>query len=1105
MTYSFEHTVLPSAEQELFSPKQEVAKLLSQCNYDTLFGETEKRAELAVDVYELAQKIKSDSASPLVAEECVTALYRGVAEKAGDILREIVDNKAVTNELIKAVRGLPLPAPELEPEIRKFYVSAFEAHDRLNNAKSDKERKDLLLETKAKTKLATALGHGIPEIKDGRRREASGGAVHARVLLESNKLAKESGVSPQAAKSFVQMMHKENLPVQISAKEKVGRVIATVATTGALMSVLPVGAAHAGTAVEQKDTKKSPDIITDLNKPVTVIKPAAAPGPEKTPAPTESAPAAPAKTEMAPDNVVPIPDTAAVAPRTEVAEPKFPQDNTSTQNDKKTDTTESAPFELTLPKNETNKAKSDAKSENVAAPATKDQTTETKSETLKETPPATSGEEEINKQTDTPKTAESPTDEKLHDQQPAETETKPESESFEIALPKANANSDDKHDTPVSDKNDKKDEDTTTKIIDHLDEDAFEFVLPPAEKENKDDKDKKDDSEKEDSKPGEPKVETIGQKDSPTEKIDLNTKIVGAIMGNGPIEMSLEDAKEKTKEREKTKKHDGEDEGKGKYTPQFEFAPSAELPPPPKPEVPKADTYNGAPIPEVIVDPGLAGETAWTPEQLTIIRDNLDSYLAVAKRTGMPWELGVALHARETSLGFVNPVNGQGLFQLYSSGAHFAPGPVSKENFETQLALGMNFIKKKGYELGYTDAQMTLANPDIIKDILFSYNGRSDKYIQQARDLGFTRGAEGSPYVMNLADEKRNNKTNPNWKQILTDNGPMGNANQAPGAWLLIEGLVHVEKKAHEQAVAKQEVERKAAEERAAEEEKQKNQRTITEVEPFTAWHNPVPAGVPLTSAYGIRGYDAAGNPIMHTGIDYGAGMGTPFYAAAGGVVSVTVSGDVRSQAWCQAAIGGLEGHSMAEVTDPYQKEVRVTTKIGNDTFVTIYAHMSEVSVAPGQIVKAGEALGKTGNSGCSTGPHAHFGVEKNGKAIDPNIILGGAINVSSSEINVIDDGHSHDDHEHGSGATAASIDVSGAKSATKSGEIIASNQPADEGLLKIDHSSDTAKTPDVATTSQNSSVEQAVNQAIEKARRAAEISSAALERARSSDKVLVK
>ncbi|HEX7484167.1 MAG TPA: M23 family metallopeptidase, partial [Candidatus Saccharimonadales bacterium] len=570
------------------------------------------------------------------------------------------------------------------------------------------------------------------------------------------------------------------------------------------------------------------------------------------------------------------------------------------------------------------------------------------------------------------------------------------------------------------------------------------------------------------------------------------------IMGNGPIKMSLKDAEKKTKERK--------DEDEGGYKSQFKFAPSAELPPEPKIT---AETYRGAPIAEHIVDVGMAGETLWSPQTLEFIRDNLEMYTNVEKQTGVAWEIIAALHYREASMGMANPANGQGVFQLYSSGAFFKPGPVTKEEFTRQAVLAANLMKEKA-KGGAVQGELSLSNPDKVKDTLFSYNGRAAQYGQQAKALGYNLPAEGSPYVMNLADDARNSNKNSNWGQILIDNGPLGKANQAPGAWVLIDGLMRIEQKAHDQAVAKQQAEaqefeaKKAAERKAAEEEKQRNQRPTSEVEPFTAWHDPVPAGITTSSQFGIRGYDAAGNPIMHTGIDFGAGMGTPFYAAAGGTVSVFVSGDVRSEAWCQKAIAGT-GNGMNVVKDPYQKEVHVTTKIGNDTYVTIYAHMSEVSVAPGQIVKAGEALGKTGNSGCSTGPHAHFEVRKNGVPIDPNTILGGAIQSSSSEIKAEDDGHSHDDHEHGVGATAALIDAPVAEIKLNIGEAIAINQSADEGLLKIDHSIDTLKIPDVTATNNNPNVEQTVSQAIEKARLTAAISNAALERARNNDKALVK
>ena len=54
----------------------------------------------------------------------------------------------------------------------------------------------------------------------------------------------------------------------------------------------------------------------------------------------------------------------------------------------------------------------------------------------------------------------------------------------------------------------------------------------------------------------------------------------------------------------------------------------------------------------------------------------------------------------------------------------------------------------------------------------------------------------------------------------------------------------------------------------------------------------------------------------------------------------------------------------------------------------TLYAHMSSVSVQKGQYVSRGGRLGLSGNTGYSTGPHMHFSVYKNGKAVNPANVL---------------------------------------------------------------------------------------------------------------------
>lgn len=85
-----------------------------------------------------------------------------------------------------------------------------------------------------------------------------------------------------------------------------------------------------------------------------------------------------------------------------------------------------------------------------------------------------------------------------------------------------------------------------------------------------------------------------------------------------------------------------------------------------------------------------------------------------------------------------------------------------------------------------------------------------------------------------------------------------------------------------------------------------------------------------------------------HTGIDFGVGVGTSVRSAANGVVVF-------------AGRGGAYGN-MIEVRHP-------------DGYTTLYGHLSGYNVKPGQRVKAGTQIGRSGNTGRSTGAHLHFEV----------------------------------------------------------------------------------------------------------------------------------
>jgi murein DD-endopeptidase MepM/ murein hydrolase activator NlpD len=105
--------------------------------------------------------------------------------------------------------------------------------------------------------------------------------------------------------------------------------------------------------------------------------------------------------------------------------------------------------------------------------------------------------------------------------------------------------------------------------------------------------------------------------------------------------------------------------------------------------------------------------------------------------------------------------------------------------------------------------------------------------------------------------------------------------------------------------------------------------------------------GARLTSGFGSRW------GTFHYGIDLAAPMRTPEYAAGDGVV-------LRA--------GAASGFGLA---------VYILHENGD---VTVYGHMDEILVEPGEYVDAGETIALLGNRGQSTGPHLHFEVHKGGE-----------------------------------------------------------------------------------------------------------------------------
>ena len=65
-----------------------------------------------------------------------------------------------------------------------------------------------------------------------------------------------------------------------------------------------------------------------------------------------------------------------------------------------------------------------------------------------------------------------------------------------------------------------------------------------------------------------------------------------------------------------------------------------------------------------------------------------------------------------------------------------------------------------------------------------------------------------------------------------------------------------------------------------------------------------------------------------------------------------------------------------------------VTIIIGHGQgLTTSYLHLSEILVEKEEIIKKGDLIGRVGSTGRATGPHLHWGVELNGKRLDPQYL----------------------------------------------------------------------------------------------------------------------
>ncbi|WP_300428557.1 peptidoglycan DD-metalloendopeptidase family protein [Candidatus Thioglobus sp.] len=116
-----------------------------------------------------------------------------------------------------------------------------------------------------------------------------------------------------------------------------------------------------------------------------------------------------------------------------------------------------------------------------------------------------------------------------------------------------------------------------------------------------------------------------------------------------------------------------------------------------------------------------------------------------------------------------------------------------------------------------------------------------------------------------------------------------------------------------------------------------------------------------ITSPFGFKRFYNGQARRPHTGIDYAGKTGTPIKATAAGKVIIS---------------------------DEFFFNGNAVFIDHGQGLISVYIHMNERLVNPGQIIKQGDVIGTIGQTGRATGPHLHFGIYLNKTVINPNILI---------------------------------------------------------------------------------------------------------------------
>lgn len=121
------------------------------------------------------------------------------------------------------------------------------------------------------------------------------------------------------------------------------------------------------------------------------------------------------------------------------------------------------------------------------------------------------------------------------------------------------------------------------------------------------------------------------------------------------------------------------------------------------------------------------------------------------------------------------------------------------------------------------------------------------------------------------------------------------------------------------------------------------------------------PVDAPVSDVFGTRRTFNGKVQSMHQGLDYAVPTGTPVSAANAGTVLLA---------------------------DPLYFEGNCVVIDHGQGLLTLYLHLSEISVKQGDRVARGQQIGLSGGTGRATGPHLHLAVRWQGVYLNPATLL---------------------------------------------------------------------------------------------------------------------